>query len=62
QRQMCIRDSYQEEAPWGAVARVAIGGAPDLPKPNTFSDRAASRGEGVDPDPGFYPDPVWDEE
>lgn len=49
---------FQDEAPWGSVARVGVGGTPDLPKPNALREVANTSAEGVDIDPGFWPDEV----
>ena len=52
---------FQQETPWGAMARVGLGGAPDLPPPVAIAAPPPPLGQGVDEDPGFYPDEAYDD-
>jgi hypothetical protein len=54
------RAIFQDKADFGAWIRVAFDGEePVLPPPRPA--RAAVNDQGVDPDPGFEPDPDWPE-
>ena len=53
---------FQEEAPWGAVARIGVGGPPTMVGPSSFKPRPVVWQEGVDPDPGFWPDDIPDDD
>jgi hypothetical protein len=56
-----VRAIFQGQRPWGASIRISLdGGDPTLPAEPAIiapADRyPASLQEGVDPDPGFWPD------
>lgn len=57
-----IQAVFQRPAPFGAWIRVAFNGdVPAVEADPTPDDRVQERRADFDHDPGFFPDPVWDD-